>query len=184
MAVPKPDSQKGTSRQNQKGPRHPESGQFQISLERGRRNRVSARLSGTNGGVRVLGHVARVPRKKAVPFSGARTPGGLSPPGPRQCAAPLRRLASNSNPVDVRRRPSNGRAFKALMLMDEATVLHACRLLHEALCDDLELGRLTVNVERDCVLLTIHSKRGLHCLHGPNLSALPQIGGYLRDDYA
>ena len=44
--------------------------------------------------------------------------------------------------------------------MDEATVLHACRLLHEALYDDLELRRLTVNVERDCVLLTIHSKRG------------------------
>jgi hypothetical protein len=44
--------------------------------------------------------------------------------------------------------------------MDDATVLHACRLLHEALCDDLELRRLTVNVERDCVLLTIHSKRG------------------------
>jgi hypothetical protein len=29
-----------------------------------------------------------------------------------------------------------------------------------ALCDDLELRRLTVNVERDHVLLTIHSKRG------------------------
>ena len=43
--------------------------------------------------------------------------------------------------------------------MDDATVLQVCRLLHEALCDDLELGRLTVNVERDCVLLTIHSKR-------------------------
>ena len=44
--------------------------------------------------------------------------------------------------------------------MDDATVLHACRLLHEVLCNDLELGRLTVSVERDSVLLTIHTKRG------------------------
>ena len=44
--------------------------------------------------------------------------------------------------------------------MDDATVLHACRLLHEALCDDLELRQLTVNVERDRVSLTIYSKRG------------------------
>ena len=40
--------------------------------------------------------------------------------------------------------------------MDDATVLHACRLLHEALCDDLELRRLVVHVERDRVLMTIH----------------------------
>ena len=39
-------------------------------------------------------------------------------------------------------------------------VLHACRLLHEALCDDLELRQLTVDVKRDRVSLTIHSKRG------------------------
>jgi hypothetical protein len=44
--------------------------------------------------------------------------------------------------------------------MDDATVLHACRLLQEALCDDLELRQLTVNVERDRVSLTIHPKRG------------------------
>jgi hypothetical protein len=44
--------------------------------------------------------------------------------------------------------------------MDDATVLHACRLLHEALCDDLELRRLTVTVERDSGLLTTHTKRG------------------------
>jgi hypothetical protein len=44
--------------------------------------------------------------------------------------------------------------------MDDATVLHACRLLHEALCDDLELRQLTVDVKRDRVSLTIHSKRG------------------------
>ena len=44
--------------------------------------------------------------------------------------------------------------------MDDATVLHACRLLHEALCDDLELRRLVVHVERDSVLLTTHTKRG------------------------
>ena len=44
--------------------------------------------------------------------------------------------------------------------MDDATVLQACRLLHEALCDDLELRQLTVNVERDRVSLTIYSKRG------------------------
>src|SRR6476620_6002081 len=65
-----------------------------------------------------------------------------------------------SNPADVRRLPSNGRAFQALMLNDDATVLHACRLLHEALCDDLELRQLTVDVKRDRVSLTIHSKRG------------------------
>jgi hypothetical protein len=44
--------------------------------------------------------------------------------------------------------------------MDDATVLHACRLLHDALFDDLELRQLTVNIERDRVSLTIHSKRG------------------------
>ena len=44
--------------------------------------------------------------------------------------------------------------------MDDATVLHACRLLHEALCDDLELRRLVVHVERDRVLMTIHPKHG------------------------
>ena len=44
--------------------------------------------------------------------------------------------------------------------MDDPTVSHACRLLHEALCDDLELRRLVVHVERDRVSLTIHSKRG------------------------
>jgi hypothetical protein len=44
--------------------------------------------------------------------------------------------------------------------MDDATVERACRLLHEALCDDLELRRLVVMVERDLVLLTIHPKRG------------------------
>jgi hypothetical protein len=44
--------------------------------------------------------------------------------------------------------------------MDDATVLHACRLLHEALCDDLELRRLTVQVERDRASITIQSKRG------------------------
>jgi hypothetical protein len=44
--------------------------------------------------------------------------------------------------------------------MDDTTVLHACRMLHQALWDDLELGRLTVNVDRDRVLLAIHPKRG------------------------
>ena len=44
--------------------------------------------------------------------------------------------------------------------MDDTKVLQACRLLHEALCDDLELRRLLVQVDRDCVSLTIHSKRG------------------------
>ena len=44
--------------------------------------------------------------------------------------------------------------------MDDATVLHACRLLHEALCDDLELRRLVFHVERDRVSITIHTKRG------------------------
>jgi hypothetical protein len=44
--------------------------------------------------------------------------------------------------------------------MDEAKVLNACRLLHEALCDDLELQRLMIRVERDRVVRTIHPKRG------------------------
>jgi hypothetical protein len=44
--------------------------------------------------------------------------------------------------------------------MDDAKVLQAYRLLHEALCDDLELRRLLVQVDRDRVSLRIHSKRG------------------------
>jgi hypothetical protein len=44
--------------------------------------------------------------------------------------------------------------------MDDAKVLRACRLLHEALYDDLELRRLLVQVDRDRVSLTIHQKRG------------------------
>jgi hypothetical protein len=44
--------------------------------------------------------------------------------------------------------------------MDDAKVQQACHLLHEILCDDLELRRLVVHVERDLVLLTIHPKRG------------------------
>ena len=44
--------------------------------------------------------------------------------------------------------------------MHDTKVLEACRLLHEALCDDLELSRLSVNVDRDRVSLTILSKHG------------------------
>ena len=44
--------------------------------------------------------------------------------------------------------------------MDDAKVLHACRLLHEALCDDLELRRLLVHVEHHHVSITIHTKSG------------------------
>jgi hypothetical protein len=44
--------------------------------------------------------------------------------------------------------------------MDNAKVLQACRLLHEALYDDLELRRLLVEVDRDRVSITIHHKRG------------------------
>ena len=44
--------------------------------------------------------------------------------------------------------------------MEDAKVLQACRLLFEALCDDLELNRLLVQVDRDRVSLTIHQKRG------------------------
>ena len=51
--------------------------------------------------------------------------------------------------------------FRRSCSMDDATVLHACRLLHEALCDDLELRRLVVHVERDRVLMTIHPKHGV-----------------------
>ena len=39
--------------------------------------------------------------------------------------------------------------------MDDAKVLQACRLLYEALCDDLELRRLLVEVDRDRVSITI-----------------------------
>jgi hypothetical protein len=44
--------------------------------------------------------------------------------------------------------------------MDDAKVLQACRLLHEALSDDLELKRLLVQVDPDRVSLTIHQKHG------------------------
>jgi hypothetical protein len=44
--------------------------------------------------------------------------------------------------------------------MDNDVVLRACRLLHEALSEDLELVRLAVHVERGRVLLTVHPKRG------------------------
>jgi hypothetical protein len=44
--------------------------------------------------------------------------------------------------------------------MDDTKVLQACRLLHEALCDDLELSRLLVYVDQERVSLTIYSKRG------------------------
>jgi hypothetical protein len=44
--------------------------------------------------------------------------------------------------------------------MDDTKVLQACRLVHEALCDDLELKRLLIHVEQDRVSLTIHTKRG------------------------
>ena len=44
--------------------------------------------------------------------------------------------------------------------MDDAKVLHACRLLYETLCDDLELRRLVVHVEPHHVSITIHTKRG------------------------
>jgi hypothetical protein len=46
------------------------------------------------------------------------------------------------------------------MHLDDAKVQHACRLLHEVLCDDLEVRRLAVHVERDRVSITIHTKRG------------------------
>jgi hypothetical protein len=45
--------------------------------------------------------------------------------------------------------------------MDNAKVEHACRLLREALCDDLEMKRFVVDVERDGVSITIHPKRGV-----------------------
>jgi hypothetical protein len=44
--------------------------------------------------------------------------------------------------------------------MDDAKVLQACRMLHEALCGDLELRQLMVQIDRDRVSLTIHSKLG------------------------
>jgi hypothetical protein len=57
--------------------------------------------------------------------------------------------------------PSGGRAVSgANVKMDDARVSQACRLLHEALCDNLEPSRLLVQVGRDRVSLTIHQKRG------------------------
>ena len=44
--------------------------------------------------------------------------------------------------------------------MDDAKALHSCRLLYEALCDDLELRRLVVHVEPQHVSITIYTKRG------------------------
>jgi hypothetical protein len=44
--------------------------------------------------------------------------------------------------------------------MDDAKVSQACHMLHEALCDDLELRRLLVQVDRDRVSLAMHQKRG------------------------
>ena len=44
--------------------------------------------------------------------------------------------------------------------MNDAKVLQACRLLHEALYDDLEVRRLLVEVDRNRVSITIHQKRG------------------------
>jgi hypothetical protein len=44
--------------------------------------------------------------------------------------------------------------------MDDAKVLQACHLLHEALCDDLELRRLLVQMDRGRVSLAMHQKRG------------------------
>jgi hypothetical protein len=45
--------------------------------------------------------------------------------------------------------------------VDDAKVLHACRLLQAALSDDLEVRRLVVHVERDRVSITIEPKRGV-----------------------
>ena len=52
------------------------------------------------------------------------------------------------------------RAVGDVCTMDDAKVLHASRLLHETLCDDLELRRLVVHVEPHHVSITIHTKRG------------------------
>jgi hypothetical protein len=62
-----------------------------------------------------------------------------------------------------------------LLTTDDAKFLHACRLLHAALCEDLELRRVVVHAERDLVLLTIHPKRGRQqnksgCRRRPNES--------------
>jgi hypothetical protein len=72
------------------------------------------------------------------------------------CAGPVNLLRRNMNTNTSRE--TGARLVRAAM--KQLTRDRACRLLHEALCDDLELGRLTVHVERDRVSLTIHSKRG------------------------
>ena len=45
--------------------------------------------------------------------------------------------------------------------MDDAKVLHACCLLHDALRDDLEVRQFVVHVERDRVSITIDPKHGI-----------------------
>jgi hypothetical protein len=60
--------------------------------------------------------------------------------------------------ASMRRRSKPARWEKCTM--DDAKVLRACHLLHEALCDDLELKQLLVQVDQDRVSLTIHQTRG------------------------
>jgi hypothetical protein len=43
---------------------------------------------------------------------------------------------------------------------NDAKILKACRLLHQALCDDLELKQLLVQVDRDRASLATLQKRG------------------------
>jgi hypothetical protein len=66
------------------------------------------------------------------------------------CAGPVNLLRRNMNTNTSRE--TGARLVRAAM--KQPTRDRACRLLHEALCDDLELGRLTVHVERDRVSLT------------------------------
>jgi hypothetical protein len=44
--------------------------------------------------------------------------------------------------------------------MDEAKVIHACRLLRKTLRADLELHRMVLRVEHDRVVLTVFRKTG------------------------
>jgi hypothetical protein len=69
-----------------------------------------------------------------------------------ECLPTLKAAKTVESGRGVRRAP--------ITSMDDAKILQACRLLHDALYDDLELRRFAVTIERDRVSLTIHLKRG------------------------
>ena len=76
--------------------------------------------------------------------------------------------------------------------MDDAKVEHACRLLRGALCDDLELKRFVVDVERDGVSIYDLSKKAWRTgkesgrwrkIPRPRMSVCSTSGGSVTADY-